>query len=135
MASSTTDTPLGGRVAIVGTGSRAAMFVRGIVARPNSQVVAICEPNAVRAQYYNELLQELGASTVPVYKPEAFVEMVGKERVETLVVTCIDALHDLYIVPALEAGGEPFCRLDNRKVTEVYLASACFDRETDDYGC
>lgn len=103
---SSNDKPLGGRVAIVGTGSRAAMFVRGIVARPHSQVVALCEPNAVRAQYYNDLLKELGAPTVPVYKPEAFKEMLQKEKVETVVVTCVDALHDLYIVPALEAGGE-----------------------------
>ena len=102
---STNDKPLGGRVAVVGTGSRAAMFVRGIVARPNSQVVALCEPNAVRAEYYNKLLQELGAPTVPVYKPDAFREMLEKEKVETVVVTCVDALHDLYIVPALEAGG------------------------------
>lgn len=103
---SSADKPLGGRVAIVGTGSRAAMFVRGIIARPNSQVVAICEPNAVRAEYYNALLTELGAPTVPVYKPDAFQEMLAKEKVETIVVTCVDALHDLYIVPALEAGGE-----------------------------
>ena len=100
------DKPLGGRVAVVGTGSRAAMFVRGIVQRPNSQVVAICEPNAIRAEYYNNLLTELGAPTVPVYKPEGFREMLAKEKVETVVVTCVDALHDLYIVPALEAGGE-----------------------------
>lgn len=103
---SSTDKPLGGRVAIVGTGSRASMFVHGIVQRPNSQVVAICEPNAVRAAYYNTLLQELGAPTVPIYKPDGFQEMLQKEKVETLVVTCIDALHDIYIVPALEAGGK-----------------------------
>lgn len=102
---SSADKTLGGRVAVVGTGSRAAMFVRGIVERPNSQVVAICEPNAVRAAYYNSLLQELGAPTVPVYKPEGFKGMLEKERVETVVVTCIDALHDGYIVAALEAGG------------------------------
>ncbi|KAJ6594098.1 NAD(P)-binding protein [Mycena capillaripes] len=96
--------PLGGRVAIVGTGSRAAMFVRGIIARPSSSVVAICEPNSIRAAYYNQLLQELGASTVPVYQPEEFKAMLEKEKVEMVVVTCIDALHDLYIVPALEAG-------------------------------
>ena len=82
------------------------MFVRGIVARPNSEVVAICEPNAVRAAYYNNLLQELGANIVPVYQPDAFETMLAKERVETIVVTCIDALHDLYIVPALKAGGK-----------------------------
>lgn len=98
--------PLGGRVAIVGTGSRAAMFVRGIIARPHSSVVAICEPNAVRATYYNALLRELGAPEVPIYKPEQFKAMLQEERVETVVVTCVDALHDLYIVPALEAGGE-----------------------------
>lgn len=40
---------LGGRVAIVGTGHRAEMFVRGIVPRPSSTVVAICEPNSIRA--------------------------------------------------------------------------------------
>ena len=82
------------------------MFVRGIVERPESQVVAICEPNAVRAAYYNSLLQELGAPAVPVYKPDAFKEMLEKEKVESIVVTCIDALHEQYIVPALEAGGK-----------------------------
>lgn len=96
---------LGGRVAVVGTGSRAAMFVRGIVARPSSSVVAICEPNSVRAAYYNELLTSLGAPAVPVYKPEQFKEMLVKEKVEMIVVTCVDALHHLYIIPALEAGG------------------------------
>jgi len=96
---------LRGRVAIVGTGSRAAMFVRGIVARPSSSVVALCEPNTIRAKYYNDLLSELGASTVPVYKPEDFKTMLKEEKVDMIVVTCIDALHHLYIIPALEAGG------------------------------
>jgi predicted dehydrogenase len=102
---STNAKPLGGRVAIVGTGSRAAMFVRGIIARPSSRVVAICEPNSIRAAYYNALLQSLGAPSVPVYQPDGFKEMLAKESVEMVVVTCIDALHDVYIVPALEAGG------------------------------
>ncbi|KAI0033576.1 NAD(P)-binding protein [Vararia minispora EC-137] len=95
---------LGGRVAIVGCGSRAAMFVHGIVARPSSSVAAFCEPNSVRAAYYNKLLVSLGAQEVPVYKPEKFKEMLEKEKVETVLITCVDALHDLYIVPALEAG-------------------------------
>jgi predicted dehydrogenase len=99
--------PLGGRVAIVGTGSRAAMFLRGVVARqPASSIVALCEPNAVRAAYYNDLLTEIGAPVVPVYQPVEFKAMLEREKVEIVVVTCIDALHDEYIVPALEAGGE-----------------------------
>ncbi|KAL0947853.1 hypothetical protein HGRIS_013915 [Hohenbuehelia grisea] len=99
--------PIGGRIAIVGTGSRAAMFVRGIVQRTASsgaRVVALCEPNIVRAGYYNGLLESLGAETVPVYPPDGFETMLVKENIETVVVTCVDALHDLYIVPALEAG-------------------------------
>lgn len=98
--------PLGGRVAIVGTGSRAAMFIRGVVTRPSSKIVSLCEPNSIRADYYNELLLSLGASKVPVYKPDKFREMLVKEKVEIVVVACIDALHDVYIIPALEAGGE-----------------------------
>ncbi len=97
---------IGGRIAIVGTGSRAAMFVRGIVERPSSSVVALLEPNSVRAAYYNALLTSLGAPQVPVYKPEQYKEMLEKESVEAIVVTCVDALHHLYIIPALEAGGE-----------------------------
>ncbi|KAF8913614.1 NAD(P)-binding protein [Mucidula mucida] len=95
---------IGGRIAIVGTGSRAAMFVRGIVERPSSSVVALLEPNSVRAAYYNALLTSLGAPQVPVYKPEQYKEMLEKESVEAIVVTCVDALHHLYIIPALEAG-------------------------------
>ncbi|KAI4524308.1 NAD(P)-binding protein [Schizophyllum commune Loenen D] len=95
---------LGGRVAVVGCGSRAAMFVRGVVARASSQVVAFCEPNSKRAAYYNDLLTELGAPTVHVYLPDQFEEMLSKEKVEIVVITCVDALHDLYIIPALKAG-------------------------------
>lgn len=102
--SSTASKTFGGRVAIVGTGSRAAMFVRGIVERPASRVVALCEPNAVRAEYYNELLESLGAPRVPVYKPDDFQGMLKEEKVDVVVITCIDALHDVYIVPSLEAG-------------------------------
>lgn len=82
------------------------MFVRGIVERPEAEVVAICEPNKVRAAYYNSLLQELGAKPVPVYQPDAFLDMLQEEKVETIVITCIDALHERYIVLALDAGSE-----------------------------
>lgn len=82
------------------------MFIHGIVTRPSSSVVAFVEPNSVRANYYNELLVSLGAAAVPIYQPEQFREMLEKERVDIVLVLCIDALHDVYIVPALEAGGE-----------------------------
>ncbi|KAF9259107.1 NAD(P)-binding protein [Marasmius fiardii PR-910] len=104
MSPSTIERPLGGRTAIIGTGTRAAMYIRGIVERPSSRVVALLEPNAIRAKYYNDILSSLGAPTVPVYQPNQFKEMLEKEKVETIVVTCVDSLHHLYIIPALEAG-------------------------------
>jgi predicted dehydrogenase len=109
--------PIGGRVALVGTGHRAEMYVRGIALRPSSTIVAICEPNSIRAAYYNDLLVSLGMKTVPVYKPDDFKRMLQEANVEVVVVTCIDALHDLYIVPALEAGGK-------------HLSIHCFNRRT-----
>ena len=95
-----------GRVAVVGTGSRGLMFVNGVAERPGAQIVAFCEPNPVRAEYYNAHLQSLNQPRVPVYPPDRFTEMLKTEAVDTVVVTCVDALHDSYIVPALEAGGE-----------------------------
>ena len=44
--------------------------------------------------------------SVPLHKEERKLENLEKEKIETVVVTCIDALHNLYIVPALEAGGK-----------------------------
>lgn len=42
--------------------------------------------------------------------------MLEKEDVDTVVITCVDALHNLYIVAALEAGGEYPIYLDARPV-------------------
>lgn len=96
-----------GRVAIVGTGSRGLMFVNGLAERPGATLVALCEPNSVRAEFYNaHIASKHGMPRVPVYKPEQFAEMLKTEKVDLVVITCMDSKHDLYIVPALEAGGE-----------------------------
>ncbi|KAK0184844.1 NAD(P)-binding protein [Armillaria mellea] len=79
---------IGDRVAVIGARSCAAMFVRGIVERPACAVVAILEPTALSAPL-----------TVPVYQPEQFKDMLTTERVDAIVVTYIDALHHLYIIP------------------------------------
>ncbi len=88
------------------------MFIKGIAARSGSQVVAVLDPNHIRAEYYNDQLEALKQPRVPVYKPEQFEEMLKNEKVDTVVITCVDALHDLYIVPALEHGGESECLLE-----------------------
>ncbi|KIM81600.1 hypothetical protein PILCRDRAFT_821380 [Piloderma croceum F 1598] len=93
-----------GRVAIVGTGSRGLMFVNGIAERPNSIVVALCDQNTVRSEYYNQVLEGQGRPRAPIFKPEQFGEMLVSERVDTVVITTVDATHHLYIIPALKAG-------------------------------
>jgi threonine dehydrogenase-like Zn-dependent dehydrogenase len=95
-----------GRIAIVGTGSRGLMWVNGIAERPNSVVVALCDTNPVRSQYYNQVLKAQGRPKAPVFTPEQFEKMLAKEKVDTVVVTTVDATHHLYIIPALEAGGK-----------------------------
>ena len=92
-------------IALVSTGSRGLMFVNGIAQRPGASLVALCEPNTVRAEYYIKHLEQVGRMCVPVYKPDQFTEMLKAENVGTVVVTCIDVLHNLYIVPTLEARG------------------------------
>ncbi|KAK1217386.1 hypothetical protein PQX77_019925 [Marasmius sp. AFHP31] len=122
----TQNNQLGGRTAIIGTGSRAAMYIRGIVERKaTSSVVALLEPNSIRAKYYNNLLKSLGASEVPVYQPKEFHDMLKKEKVETVVITCVDKLHHLYIIPALEAGVRVLC--EKPMTTDVEKCRAILD--------
>lgn len=121
-----------GRVAVVGTGSRGLMFVNGVAERPGASIVAFCEPNPVRAEYYNAHLESLKQPRAPVYLPEQFKEMLEKEKVDTVVITCVDALHDLYIIPALEAGGEYDIHLLRASFEANRPSSARRLRETDD---
>jgi predicted dehydrogenase len=82
------------------------MFVAGIAERPNSLVVALCDHNTVRSEYYNQVLEKQGRPRAPIFQPAQFKEMLASENVDTVVVTTVDATHHLYIIPALEAGGD-----------------------------
>ena len=99
------------RAAIVGTGSRAQLFTEGLALREHVEVAALCDPSPVRMAHHNRLLNEAGRASAHCYPPEAFSEMLRRERIDVVVVTTIDALHDAYIVPALEAG----CRVVTEK--------------------
>ncbi|GAA3305160.1 Gfo/Idh/MocA family oxidoreductase [Dactylosporangium vinaceum] len=90
------------RYAIVGTGSRAAMFVRALTGehRGTSELVALADPNPVRIAVHNDRLDR----PVPAYPAGAFAEMIERERVDVVIVCTVDRYHDEYIVAALEAG-------------------------------
>ncbi|GAA4730468.1 Gfo/Idh/MocA family protein [Phytohabitans rumicis] len=94
------------RYALVGTGSRAEMFVRSLVLdHPGSaELVAFADVNQARMDAHNAWLEELGADAVPTYHASEFGSMLDKERVDAVLVTSVDRTHDEYIVTALKAG-------------------------------
>jgi predicted dehydrogenase len=49
------------RAAIVGTGSRARLYTRGLASRDQYTVAALCDPSPTRMAYHNRLLAAFGA--------------------------------------------------------------------------
>lgn len=108
----------GGRVGIVGTGHRGRvrftrrfqlltflqLYLNAVIARPASQVVAICDLNADRRGVYQEILKQAGQDPAVEYDAKDFDKMLEVENLDTLVVTTVDHTHDLYIIPALKKG-------------------------------
>jgi predicted dehydrogenase len=92
------------RYAIVGTGSRAEMFVRALVDSPGADLVALADTNPVRARACNDTLVGLGAPAAAEYDAGRFGDMLDREKVDVVIVTTVDRFHDEYIVAALDAG-------------------------------
>ncbi|MCF1592784.1 Gfo/Idh/MocA family protein [Streptomyces muensis] len=99
------------RAAVVGTGHRAQTFTRALAERPHHRVAALCDPSPARMAFHNRLLADHGEPTATQWEPDRFTEMLAKEDIDEVVVTTVDAEHDRYIVPALEAG----CRVVTEK--------------------
>lgn len=95
------------RYAIVGTGSRAGMFVDAITStyRDVAELVGLCDLSQVRMNWYNQMLQsERDYPELPTYLAEDFDRMVEETKPDTVIVTTIDAYHHQYIVRAMELG-------------------------------
>ena len=95
-----------GRYAVVGAGARAEMFVRSIVVdhADTAELVTLIDVNPGRLDAHNRWLGELGHRPVPAYLAADFAAALDRERVDTVIVTTVDATHDGYIVAALAAG-------------------------------
>jgi hypothetical protein len=106
------------RAAIVGTGSRAQLYTRGLARRSGYTVAALCDPSPTRMAYHNRLLAETGRGAASMWPPGAFTEMLAREDITDVLVSTVDALHDHYIVPAVEAG----CRVVTEKPMTVDAA-------------
>jgi predicted dehydrogenase len=95
------------RYAIVGLGSRSRMFTTAILKDypDRAQLVAYCDTNQTRMNYYNQYYTEtLGTNPVPTYKPQDFDHMLEEQHVDTVIVTSIDRTHHRYIIRAMELG-------------------------------
>ncbi len=95
------------RYAIVGTGSRSEMYSTAILKdySHSSALVAFCDSNRTRMDYYNRRLsREYDITPVPAYGPDEFEYMLRNEAVDVVIVTCIDRMHHEYICKALESG-------------------------------
>jgi predicted dehydrogenase len=94
------------RYALVGAGARADLYTRAIAVdhADDAELVALADPNQARLDAHNRRLASLGAAPVPAYDAADFLAMLDKERVDVVVVTTVDRVHDEYIVAALEAG-------------------------------
>src|ERR671932_141431 len=95
------------RYAIVGTGARSAMYSAALLGdfRDGGALVAYCDTNQTRMDYYNKVYAEqFDAPPVPTYKAEDFDRMLDEQRVDTVIVTTPDRVHDRYIIGAMERG-------------------------------
>lgn len=95
------------RYALVGTGSRANMFISALTTSYHdvAELVALCDLSQTRMDWHNQLIQShSGLSPVPTYPAARFDAMLAETHPDTVIVTTIDATHHIYIIRALEQG-------------------------------
>lgn len=95
------------RYAIVGTGSRAGMFIDAIIStyRDVAELVAFCDLSQVRMNWHNQQLQERwDYPKVASYLVSDFERMIEDTQPDIVIVCTIDATHHQYIVRAMELG-------------------------------
>jgi predicted dehydrogenase len=94
------------RYAVVGAGSRSQMYVDAIAGRyaEYADLVAICEPNPVRAALAVQRAVDAGVAAPSTWHPDRLEELIATERIDRVVITARDDLHASLIVRALEAG-------------------------------
>jgi predicted dehydrogenase len=117
------------RYAIVGTGSRATMYIDAICGtyQEHCELAALCDISSVRASYHNRRLAERhDRDEVPAYGAEQFELMLAQQRPDAVVVTTVDAYHHRYIITAMEHGCDVICEkpmtIDAENVAAILAA-------------
>ncbi|MGN8027447.1 Gfo/Idh/MocA family protein [Microbacterium sp. 22242] len=96
------------RYALAGAGHRSHMYVDAITGAhaDRAELIAVCEPNPVRADAAVAFVAERGFDAPSVWTPDRLEEMIRAERIDRLIVTARDDLHAELIVRALDAGAD-----------------------------
>ncbi|MBW4093895.1 MAG: Gfo/Idh/MocA family oxidoreductase [Acidobacteria bacterium] len=102
------------RLVLVGTGSRAEMYIRAIVGAHASvaELVAISDANPGRVEHYRRLAEDLSAAGHPgevqldTFEPAQLTEYIHGHGIDRVVITTPDYTHADYIVEALRAGAD-----------------------------
>jgi len=83
------------KYALVGTGSRSAMFYEAIATtyKETCQVVGLCDQSETRMNYANKVLTELGHNKVPMYGYTMFEQMLDDTKPDVVIVTSTDRTH------------------------------------------
>ncbi|GAB3395353.1 Gfo/Idh/MocA family oxidoreductase [Humibacter soli] len=96
------------RYALVGTGSRAGMYIDAITGAHSdvAELVAVLDPNQGRLEHYARLIAERSPEAgAPVQRhPDDLEAVIRDERIDRVIVTTPDFTHAGYVVRALRAG-------------------------------
>lgn len=97
------------RIVLIGTGGRSEMYIRAILGKHSdtAELVAFSDVNPGRVEYYQKLIQELGApGPVAAFDPADLTAFIRGNDIDRVVVTTPDYTHADYIVEGLEAGAD-----------------------------
>ncbi|MEV7133888.1 Gfo/Idh/MocA family oxidoreductase [Arthrobacter sp. NPDC093128] len=97
------------RIVLIGTGGRSEMYIRAIYGKHSdtAELVAFSDVNPGRVEFYQKLIQELGApGPVAAFEPAGLTAFIRDNDIDRVVVTTPDYTHADYIVEALEAGAD-----------------------------
>ncbi len=94
------------KYAIVGTGSRHAMFRRAVTETygQSNELVALCDVNNTRLALSAAEVPHQTGNGIATYNAADFGRMLDEQKPDTVIVTTPDYLHHHYIVEALRAG-------------------------------
>ena len=117
------------RYALVGTGSRAGMYIDAITSSYQNvaELVALCDVSQTRMDWYNTRVEERhGLRPCPTYTATHFDRMISDTRPDTVIVCTMDSTHHTYIIEAMKLGcdviSEKPMTIDLDKVKAIYAA-------------